>query len=70
DVVKTPAPAALEGYWQSKCPQPKLVSPEAIASLVETKEGDTLGCRQWHRIIALPGMLTLLSDHITNVTVE
>ncbi|ELO49633.1 lipoprotein, partial [Salmonella enterica subsp. enterica serovar Enteritidis str. 653049 13-19] len=34
DVVKTPAPAGLEGYWQSKGPQRKLVSPEAIASLV------------------------------------
>ncbi|SUG70829.1 lipoprotein [Salmonella enterica subsp. enterica] len=46
DVVKTPAPAGLEGYWQSKGPQRKLVSPEAIASLVVTKEGDTLDCRQ------------------------
>ncbi|VDZ78296.1 lipoprotein [Salmonella bongori] len=45
DVVKTPAPAGLEGYWQSKGPQRKLVSPEAIASLVVTKEGDTLDCR-------------------------
>ncbi len=38
DVVKTPAPAGLEGYWQSKGPQRKLVSPEAIASLVVTKK--------------------------------
>lgn len=26
DVVKTPAPAGLEGYWQSKGPQRSLVS--------------------------------------------
>ncbi|HGW5506241.1 TPA: lipoprotein YedD [Citrobacter koseri] len=70
DVVKTPAPAGLEGYWQSKGPQRKLVSPEAIASLVVTKEGDTLDCRQWQRVIALPGKLTLLSGDLTNVTVK
>ncbi len=70
DVVKTPAPAGLEGYWQSKGPQRKLVSPEAIASLVVTKEGDTLDCRQWQRVIALPGKLTMLSDDLTNVTVS
>ena len=55
DVVKTPAPAGLEGYWQSKGPQRSLVSPEAIASLVITKEGDTLDCRQWQRVLALRG---------------
>lgn len=70
DVVKTPAPAGLEGYWQSKGPQRKLVSPEAIASLVVTKEGDTLDCRQWQRVIALPGKLTMFSDDLTNVTVK
>lgn len=70
DVVKTPAPAGLEGYWQSKGPQRKLVSPEVIASLVVTKEGDTLDCRQWQRVIALPGKLTMLSDDLTNVTVK
>lgn len=70
DVVKTPAPAGLEGYWQSKGPQRKLVSPEAIASLVVTKEGDTLDCRQWQRVIALPGKLTMLSGDLTNVTVK
>ncbi|AVE59267.1 hypothetical protein AM352_13205 [Citrobacter koseri] len=70
DVVKTPAPAGLEGYWQSKGPQRKLVSPEAIASLVVTEEGDTLDCRQWQRVIALPGKLTLLSGDLTNVTVK
>ncbi|VEC16453.1 putative lipoprotein [Citrobacter portucalensis] len=65
DVVKTPAPAGLEGYWQSKGPQRSLVSPEAIASLVITKEGDTLDCRQWQRVIALPGKLTMLSGDLT-----
>lgn len=46
------------------------MSPEAIASLVVTKEGDTLDCRQWQRVIALPGKLTMLSDDLTNVTVK
>ncbi|MEG1214795.1 MAG: lipoprotein YedD, partial [Leclercia sp.] len=68
--VKTPAPAGLEGYWQSKGPQRSLVSPEAIASLVVTKEGDTLDCRQWQRVIALPGKLTMISGDLTNVTVK
>ncbi|MDI9019648.1 hypothetical protein MJN86_19200, partial [Salmonella enterica subsp. enterica serovar Lubbock] len=70
DVVKTPAPAGLEGYWQSKGPQRKLVSPEVIASLVVTKEGDTLDCRQWQRVIALPGKLTMLSDDLTVTLVK
>lgn len=34
-----------------------------------TKEGDTLDCRQWQRVIALPGKLTMLCD-LTNVTVK
>lgn len=68
DVVKTPAPAGLEGYWQSKGPQRKMMSPEAIASLVVTKEGDTLDCRQWQRVIAVPGKLTMFSGELTNVT--
>lgn len=46
------------------------MSPEAIASLVVTKEGDTLDCRQWQRVIALPGKLTMLSGDLTNVTVK
>lgn len=70
DVVKTPAPAGLEGYWQSKGPQRKMMSPEAIASLVVTKEGDTLDCRQWQRVIAVPGKLTMLSGELTNVTTK
>lgn len=67
-VVKTPAPAALVGYWQSVGPQRALVSPEAMASLIVTKDGDTLDCRQWQRVIAVPGKLTLRSDNIYNVT--
>ena len=68
DVVKTPAPAGLEGYWQSKGPQRSLVSPEAIASLVITKEGDTLDCRQWQRVLAVPGKIMLRSENYYNVT--
>lgn len=45
NVVKTPAPDWLAGYWQTKGPQRALVSPEEIGSLIVTKEGDTLDCR-------------------------
>ena len=69
-MVKTPAPADLVGNWQSKGPQSSLVSPEAIGSLIITAEGDTLDCRQWQRVIALPGKLTMLSGDLTNVTVK
>ncbi|VEC52838.1 Putative lipoprotein [Klebsiella aerogenes] len=31
------------------------MSPDAIASLIVTKEGDTFDCRQWQRVIAQPG---------------
>lgn len=50
NVVKTPAPDWLTGYWQTKGPQRALVSPEAIGSLIVTKEGDTLDCRQWQSV--------------------
>lgn len=68
DVVKHPVPASLAGYWQTKGPQSKLVSPEAIASLVVTPLGDTLDCRQWQRVIAVPGKVMLRSDDFYNVT--
>ncbi|MEZ6874515.1 lipoprotein YedD [Enterobacter sp. KBR-315C3_2022] len=68
DVVKHPAPANLVGYWQSAGPQSSLVSPEAIATLVVTPEGDTLDCRQWQRVIAVPGKIMLRSDDYLNVT--
>ena len=70
DVIKHPVPQHLAGYWQSKGPQSKMVSPEAIATLVVTEEGDTLDCRQWQRVIAVPGKLTMLSGDLTNVTVK
>ncbi len=68
DVVKAPAPAGLAGYWQSQGPQSKLVSPEAIASFIVTEKGDTLDCRQWQRVIALPGKLMLRGGELYNVT--
>lgn len=70
NVVKAPAPAGLAGYWQSEGPQSAMVSPEAIATLVITKDGDTLDCRQWQRVIALPGKLMLRSDDVYNVTAK
>ena len=68
EVVKHPAPSHLAGYWQSKGPQSAMVSPEAIATLVVTPEGDTLDCRQWQRVIAVPGKIMLRSDDYYNVT--
>jgi hypothetical protein len=67
-VVKHPAPAGLAGYWQSNGPQSALVSPEAMASLIVTPEGDTLDCRQWQRVIAVPGKLMLSGNDLKNVT--
>ena len=68
DVIKHPVPAHLAGYWQSKGPQSKMVSPEAIATLVVTQEGDTLDCRQWVSVVAVPGKIMLRSDNFYNVT--
>ena len=68
EVIKHPVPSQLAGYWQSKGPQSAMVSPEAIASLVVTQEGDTLDCRQWQRVIAVPGKIMLRSDDYYNVT--
>ena len=67
-VIKHPAPAGLAGYWQSAGPQSSLVSPEAIASLIVSPQGDTLDCRQWQRVIAVPGKLMLKGDDLYNVT--
>ncbi|HDG1678217.1 TPA: lipoprotein [Kluyvera ascorbata] len=67
-VVKAPAPAGLAGYWQSVGPQRALVSPEAIGSLIVTRDGDTMDCRQWQRVIALPGKLMLKDKDVYNVT--
>jgi hypothetical protein len=66
-VVKAPAPAELTGYWQSKGPQSAMVSPEAIASLIITKEGDTLDCRQWQRVTAVRGKLMQRDGDYYNV---
>lgn len=68
DVIKHPAPSHLAGYWQSKGPQSAMVSPDAIATLVVTEEGDTLDCRQWQRVIAVPGKIMRRSDDYYNVT--
>jgi hypothetical protein len=68
DVIKHPVPSDLAGYWQTKGPQSKMVSPEAIATLAVTEQGDTLDCRQWQRVIAVPGKIMLRSDDYYNVT--
>lgn len=68
DVVIAPAPAGLAGFWQTKGPQSAMMSPDAIASLIVTKEGDTFDCRQWQRVIAQPGKLMNRDSEIYNVT--
>jgi len=71
-VTRQPAPSGLSGYWQTDGPQSELVSPEAIASLVVTAQGDTLDCRQWQRVIARQGKLARFAEdgEIHNVTVD
>ncbi|MCP1440623.1 hypothetical protein J3D56_004059 [Erwinia persicina] len=68
--IKTPPPANLVGNWQTMGPQKGLVSKEAKASLIVTAEGDTLDCRQWQRVIAKPGKITLFSGDWVNVNNE
>lgn len=65
--VKTPAPANLQGYWQTTGPQSGLISDRALGSLIITAQGDTLDCRQWQRVIAKPGKLTLLDGQYVNI---
>ncbi|MHA6311691.1 MULTISPECIES: lipoprotein YedD [Pantoea] len=66
--VQTPAPANLQGNWQTVGPQGKLISDQAMGSLIVNADGSTLDCRQWQRVIAKPGKLTLLSGDYVNVT--
>ena len=66
--VQTPAPAELQGNWQTVGPQSSLVSDQAIGSLLITAEGTTLDCRQWQRVIAKPGKLTRLNGDYVNIT--
>lgn len=68
NAVQTPAPAELQGTWQTVGPQSSLISDEAIASVIINADGSTLDCRQWMRVIAKPGKLTRLSGDYVNVT--
>ncbi|WP_130835302.1 lipoprotein YedD [[Erwinia] mediterraneensis] len=65
--VKTPAPAQLQGNWQTAGPQSGLINENAIGSLIISAQGDTLDCRQWQRVIAKPGKLTQLNGEYVNV---
>lgn len=67
DAVQTPAPASLQGNWQTVGPQSGLRSDKALGSLIINANGSTLDCRQWMRVIAKPGKLTLLSGDFVNV---
>ena len=68
EAVKTPAPLELQGNWQTVGPQSKLISSEAMASLIVSADGATLDCRQWQRVIAVPGKLMRDGDKLYNVT--
>lgn len=68
NAVQTPAPADLQGTWQTVSPQSSLISDKAIASVIINADGSTLDCRQWMRVIAKPGKLTRLSGDYVNVT--
>ncbi|MGV2880278.1 lipoprotein YedD [Pantoea vagans] len=68
NAVQTPAPAELQGNWQTVGPQSSLINGQAIASLIINADGSTLDCRQWMRVIAKPGKLTRLSGDYVNVT--
>ena len=60
NAVPTPAPADLQGTWQTVGPQSSLLSDKAIASVIINADGSTLDCRQWMRVIAKPGKLTAI----------
>ncbi|MCT2417698.1 lipoprotein [Pantoea sp. XY16] len=68
NAVQAPAPADLQGNWQTVGPQSSLISGQAIASLIINADGSTLDCRQWMRVIAKPGKLTRLNGDYVNVT--
>ena len=68
NAVQTPAPADLQGTWQTVGPQSSLINEKAIASVIINADGSTLDCRQWMRVIAKPGKLTRLSGDYVNVT--
>jgi len=68
NAVQTPAPAELQGNWQTVGPQSNLISGQAMASLIINADGSTLDCRQWMRVIAKPGKLTRLNGDYVNVT--
>ncbi|AMG58974.1 lipoprotein YedD [Pantoea vagans] len=68
NAVQTPAPADLQGNWQTVGPQSNLINEQAMASLIINADGSTLDCRQWMRVIAKPGKLTRLNGDYVNVT--
>lgn len=68
NAVQTPAPANLQGTWQTVGPQSSLINEKAMASVIINADGSTLDCRQWMRVIAKPGKLTRLGGDYVNVT--
>lgn len=68
NAVQTPAPADLQGNWQTVGPQSGMISGQATGSIIINADGSTLDCRQWQRVIAKPGKLTRLNGDYVNVT--
>ncbi|BAE74058.1 lipoprotein [Sodalis glossinidius str. 'morsitans'] len=66
-VVAAPAPQGYSGIWTSTSPQKALVSPEAVASLIISRSGNTLDCRSWQRTIIRPGKLTTRDARLYNI---
>lgn len=61
------APLKLQGVWQTIGPQKGLISPEARATLIIDKKGDTLDCREWQRVMTKSGKLIWVNHQIENL---
>lgn len=66
-VPKVAAPVKLQGIWQTIGPQKGLVSPAARATLIIDKQGNTLDCREWQRVITKSGKLIRIKQQIENL---
>jgi hypothetical protein len=66
-VPKIAAPVKLQGNWQTIGPQKGLVSPAARATLIIDKQGNTLDCREWQRVMTKFGKLIRVNQQIENL---
>ncbi|NDL62680.1 hypothetical protein [Acerihabitans arboris] len=70
EAAKTPAPKDVSGVWMTSGPQKPLADPAAIATLIVSRSGDTLDCRQWQRTIERRGKLTWRGETLYNVNIK